>query len=206
MKYLFAAAAAVLAAATPATAAILTLQSVQTNGPSNYTFRYQATLNANEGLRNGDRFVIFDFDGYISPSVGSSSPLLVASTELVSAAPLTPGFTDDPTKTNLVFTYFGSGFRTTGGPTLAFDIEGLSARSVFGGVSSDGFYARTTKNDPTTGADTALFTLGSVTIPAPGNNPNAVPEPATWAMMIGGLGLIGASMRRRRSAGRIVYA
>lgn len=28
----------------------------------------------------------------------------------------------------------------------------------------------------------------------------AVPEPATWAMMIGGLGLVGASMRRRKVA------
>lgn len=27
-----------------------------------------------------------------------------------------------------------------------------------------------------------------------------VPEPASWAMMIGGLGLVGASMRRRRAA------
>lgn len=29
------------------------------------------------------------------------------------------------------------------------------------------------------------------------SNVPAVPEPATWAMMIGGLGLVGASMRRR---------
>jgi hypothetical protein len=28
----------------------------------------------------------------------------------------------------------------------------------------------------------------------------AVPEPATWAMMIGGMALVGASMRRRRTA------
>jgi hypothetical protein len=33
---------------------------------------------------------------------------------------------------------------------------------------------------------------------------NAVPEPATWAMMIGGFGLAGAAMRRR--AGKVVYA
>ncbi len=29
---------------------------------------------------------------------------------------------------------------------------------------------------------------------------SAVPEPATWAMMIGGLGLVGMSMRRRKTA------
>jgi hypothetical protein len=29
---------------------------------------------------------------------------------------------------------------------------------------------------------------------------NAVPEPATWAMMIGGLALVGVSMRRRKAA------
>lgn len=32
--------------------------------------------------------------------------------------------------------------------------------------------------------------------------PPAVPEPATWAMMIGGLGLVGAVMRRRSAAVR----
>lgn len=30
----------------------------------------------------------------------------------------------------------------------------------------------------------------------------AVPEPASWAMMIGGFGLIGFGMRRRKAAGR----
>jgi hypothetical protein len=33
---------------------------------------------------------------------------------------------------------------------------------------------------------------------------NAVPEPATWAMMIGGFGFVGAAMRRRTS--KVVYA
>ncbi len=30
--------------------------------------------------------------------------------------------------------------------------------------------------------------------------PGAVPEPATWAMMIGGFALAGAAMRRRKTA------
>lgn len=35
---------------------------------------------------------------------------------------------------------------------------------------------------------------------------SAVPEPATWAMMIMGFGLVGGSMRARRSAVRVRYA
>jgi len=34
----------------------------------------------------------------------------------------------------------------------------------------------------------------------------AVPEPATWAMMIGGFGLAGTAMRRRRSVASVVIA
>ena len=34
----------------------------------------------------------------------------------------------------------------------------------------------------------------------------AVPEPATWAMMIGGFGIAGASMRRRRNKAKVTYA
>lgn len=43
--------------------------------------------------------------------------------------------------------------------------------------------------------------FGAVTPPA-----GAVPEPATWAMMIGGFGLIGASMRRRQKAAKVSFA
>lgn len=34
----------------------------------------------------------------------------------------------------------------------------------------------------------------------------AIPEPATWAMMIGGFGLVGSAMRRRRTNGRMALA
>ena len=34
----------------------------------------------------------------------------------------------------------------------------------------------------------------------------AIPEPATWAMMVGGFGIVGGAIRRRRSGGRIALA
>lgn len=37
-------------------------------------------------------------------------------------------------------------------------------------------------------------------------NVAAVPEPATWAMMIGGFGMVGAAMRRRKAQVRVAYA
>ena len=48
---------------------------------------------------------------------------------------------------------------------------------------------RSTQAGP--GLDNVILTADAITVPG------AVPEPATWAMMIGGFGLIGASMRRR---------
>jgi hypothetical protein len=55
------------------------------------------------------------------------------------------------------------------------------------------------------GTFTGTYTLGSAT----GSGTftiTAVPEPATWALMIGGFGLIGAVARRRRGAMRLTYA
>jgi hypothetical protein len=50
-------------------------------------------------------------------------------------------------------------------------------------------------------ADSA-FAIDNVVLNA---GPAAVPEPATWAMMLGGFGLIGAASRRRQQT-RITYA
>jgi hypothetical protein len=36
--------------------------------------------------------------------------------------------------------------------------------------------------------------------------PNAVPEPATWAMMLVGFGMVGSAMRYRRRSTKVVYA
>ena len=44
-----------------------------------------------------------------------------------------------------------------------------------------------------------IYKTGTFTPPPP----PSIPEPATWAMMIGGFGLLGAAARRRRRAGTV---
>lgn len=48
--------------------------------------------------------------------------------------------------------------------------------------------------------DAAQFVIKTLT-PSPG-----VPEPAAWAMMLGGFGIVGAAMRRRKDTLAITYA
>lgn len=195
MKKWLLAAVAATAMAMPAHAGVITLQSLTQNGPSDFTFTYQGTLGPDEGVSAGDRLIIYDFSGYIPGSIFSMIANIVATTELTSPSGIvTPGFNDDPTIPNLVFTYVGPDFRTSGGPFPPFDFDGLGARSVLGGERADAFFGFSTKNNPDGvpgGSGTPIFSLGSVTVPAP------IPEPATWAMMLGGFGLIGGFARRR---------
>jgi hypothetical protein len=200
MKKWVLAAAAAIGLAGSANAAVITLQSVTNNGTNDNTFRYQGTLGPDEGLRSGDRLIIYDFAGYIDGSIFSPSANVVASTEFSSSDPVTPGFNDDPGTVNLVFTYTGPDFRNMDGPFAPLDFNGLGARSTFRFTQADAFFTLTTKNNPNGqpgGSNTPVFTLGQVSVPA------AIPEPATWAMMLGGFGLLGAATRRRARVAQV---
>lgn len=204
MKRVLLAAVAALSMVGTADAAVITLQGVAANGPGDFTFTYQGTLGPDEGLRRGDRLIIYDFAGYVAGSIFSPSPDVVATVEAVSPGGLvTPGFDDSPDLVNLVFTYTGPTIRASGGPFPALDFDGLGARSTLGGLVFDAFYTLTTKNNPNNvpgGAGTPIYTLGSVSVPA------AIPEPATWGLLLGGFGLTGFAMRRRRSTALVTYS
>ncbi|HEU4967319.1 PEPxxWA-CTERM sorting domain-containing protein [Sphingomonas sp.] len=203
MRKAIIAATAALGFAVPASAGVITLGSITQNGANDFTFTYQGTLGPDEGLRAGDRLIIYDFRGYIDGSISADGNANVAvSVENTSPGGIvTPGFDDDPNIVNLVYTYTGPDFRNTGGPFTPFDFDGLLARSTLGGMAVDAFFGLSTKNNPDGvpgGSNTAVFSLGQVTVPAA-----AIPEPATWAMMLGGFGLLGATARRRSRPGRV---
>lgn len=93
-------------------------------------------------------------------------------------------------------TAFGALYRNAfGGSGLTFTVDGVS---FSGPTQNDGFFGFT--------SDTAFSTI----LVSGGNEVHnfddvrfgvaaagAVPEPATWAMMVGGFGLLGGALRRR---------
>lgn len=69
--------------------------------------------------------------------------------------------------------------------------QGLGLSYLIGSQSSEnGEY-------PSLGAGSAILGVSNINVVA-----HAVPEPASWALMLGGFGLIGSVMRRRRTAVR----
>lgn len=178
-----------------ASAATVQLDGITFNG-ADYTFSYGGTLAPTEGITAGSKLVILDFAGYVDGSIFSPSSLIAASTEMTtSGVLLDPSITDDPTLTNLVFTYTGPDFQVMpappGSPYAPIDFAGLTARSIFGSSVIDGFATLSIKNEGTA-EGSIVYSAGLVGVPTP-----AVPEPATWGMMIMGLGTIGFAMRRR---------
>jgi hypothetical protein len=98
---------------------------------------------------------------------------------------------------------------TSGASTIfAFNLSGLYSANNAGALPSGGMTVSTATsfnygsgNNPITinaGSEgTLTFTSAAVA---------AVPEPATWGMMLLGFGMMGASMRYRRRETKVVYA
>jgi hypothetical protein len=158
---------------------------------SEYEFSYSGTLAGDTGLVDGNRIVIFDFQGYVDGSIdagiyAADVDAYVELTSTISAAML--GYDDDPTIENLVFEWTGSPFNASGGPFPDVSFAGLTARSIYSATHIDGYAALTVINN---GAATGLlaFNAGPVAVP--------VPEPGALALLVAGCGLLA---RRRAGA------
>ncbi|PZQ63660.1 MAG: hypothetical protein DI570_08250 [Phenylobacterium zucineum] len=146
---------------------------------------------------SGSQLVIYDFAGYVDGSIsaGIYASDVLATVEFVSALTPQPGVDDDPLVQNLVFTWIGAPFNASGGPFADVSFSGLTARSIFSNVRLDGFSAMAVTNNGAA-TDQPAYNTGLVGVAAGA----IVPEPATWALMIAGFGMAGATLRRRRTA------
>ena len=194
MKKLLLVAGLLCGLASGAQASIIPVLGSVTPAGSNFQFSYTGTLAGDQGVENGSRLIIFDFAGYVPGSISAANANIVSSVELTST--LAPPFPadDNPLLPNLVFTWEGGPFQTSGGPFPDIDFTGLSAVSTFSGVTLDGFSAQTVTNNGAATGEPA-FNQGFVGVPRV-----AVPEPAAWALMILGFGGIGGVFRSRRRA------
>lgn len=195
MKSLALAAMAAIALTVPAQAAhIMTNLDTVTADGSNFKFTYSGSLTPDLGVVSGDQLVIVDFAGYVPGSISSTIPDVTASISntLPSGLILQSGFTDNAAIPDLVFTYTGADFRASGGPfPPLLHFSGLSADSTFGFTTTGSFSASAVKN---VGANTGDADLESGRVGVP----SALPEPASWAMMLIGFFGLGAMLRRRK--------
>ena len=92
------------------------------------------------------------------------------------------------------------------GNLLTFDTTGLSDGTYTKLVTFNGFSEYPTMSNLALSPITVSI-RATVTGAGPGPNPNpAVPEPATWLMMILGFGLIGGALRRQRMTTTVRFA
>jgi hypothetical protein len=191
VKKLLWAATALIGLAPAAHAGMIPTLDTITPVGTEFEFSYSGTLAGDVGLVDGNRLVIFDFQGYVpnSISAGIYAADITAFTELTSSLLLPPGYTDDPSIVNLVFRWDSAPFNASGGPFADVDFAGLRARSIYSLVGIDAYSAVTQINNGATSGLPA-YNQGPVGVP--------VPEPSTAALVILGLGLAGATRRTRR--------
>jgi hypothetical protein len=171
------------------------LDSVTADG-SDFLYSYDGQLAPDQGIIAGDQLVILDFAGYVPGSVHSSLADFTASVSytLPAGMLLDPGFTDNPAIPDLVFTYTGPAFDTSGGPFPSqVDFMGLSAESTNSQQATGSFSAVAVKNDGVQ-TGTTTYNVGEVSIP----DPPGVPEPSIWAMLLTGFFGVGYMMRGKR--------
>jgi hypothetical protein len=156
-----------------------------------YDFTYYATLSADQSLAATDYFTIYDFVGF--SGFGAIATDWAATSALNGVTPPATLPDDDATLPNVTFTYSGPTINNVPSP-VAINLGLFHVLSNNSKLSFDDFTSFAQRNNgERIGSDVA--TIGTDAVIVPG-----VPEPTTWSIMLVGLGLTGASMRRRKQA------
>jgi hypothetical protein len=162
-----------------------------TTGQTTYTYNVSLAVDARLDGTPVDTLVIYDFDGYVPGSllylVGGGSWNFVP----MAMGPYPNGVpnltTPDSAVTNLVFTYMGGLQGGPVNPILQFEIDSTYDEQVL-----EDFQAQDSKkgSNPLENG-TRMSNGGLVAVPAGALPADSTPEPATFALLAGGLaGLI----------------
>ncbi len=198
-KYMVAAAMLVTAGTAQASLIpVLTGGSPIDLGSSVFAYNYDATLASDAGLQNGNFFTIYDFANFFGVSNTPSNFTFSTANVGVNPGNVIPN--DDPALVNITFTYTGPDLNydeiAANNGELDFSPFTILSRSGIAGL--DSFTSMTVKNNGLA-RGTLIGTVGEVEVPLlDGGGGSFVPEPASWAMLVAGFGIVGGSMRRRR--------
>ena len=161
--------------------------SITPNGDGNYTWSYNVVVTSDVYVQPGDYFTIYDFAG----AVASSATAPAGWTLSVQNSGVTPSKTtpdDDPNIPNYTWTYTGA--------TTIFGQQSLGTFSIIAAsnhVAESDFTSATHRQDN----DNPEHTITQTTVPVAAAG-SKTPEPATLALAIAGLPIVGFLRRRRR--------
>lgn len=193
-KLIFSAIAALLATGASANVVPVLIGGAPTAVGSLFRYDYSATLDADQSAITGNYFTIYDFNGFAS--FGSLPANFSGSTALLGRTPGNVLPTDSGSILNLTFTYNGTAPinpGVAGGQGVSTELGTFSVFSTIGTTRATNFTGFMTKNNGAQ-AGTSISNVGLV------EGPSAVPEPATWGLMLIGFGMVGASVRRRQTS------
>ncbi len=163
-----------------------------TNGGLNYVFSVDTSNTSSVDAR------LRSFGFNVSPDITS-----VSSTGTYPFTGLSTNYPESFGVVDVCFQPTSNGTCTGGSDGLTSGQSGntivtLGFGTVLSSITLDSFVTRFQSIDPEINGSSSGIGVGTVT--------TAVPEPATWAMMLVGFGLVGASLRRRRQDATVIFA
>jgi hypothetical protein len=187
---LFAAALALVAGVSTASAGLLPVSVTVNQDGNNFRWTYAIVLPTDMKLEAGNYFTIYDFNGY-KPGGESAPDGWSFSADIKGPTPDRLRPNDDESITNLTWTY--------NGPTIPSGQIGLGnfwAISQYGTSVNDSFTAMTARTSD--GLVDANITETDVPVAVDTPPPNGVPEPITLVLAGMGLPVIGVARLIRR--------